>query len=403
MHWVAYMPLRGGSKSIPGKNVRPLAGKPLFAWSLQAAIDSGCFDEIWVGTDDAAIRAAVEARFAGQVHLFERSLATCTDGASTESAMLEFASEVAFDVICLVQATSPMTLAADFAAARDQFLSCNADSLLSATPTKRFFWTPTGEPLNYDPAQRPRRQDFAGSLIENGAFYFTRREVLEKESCRLGGSITVFEMPAESVLEIDEPDDWERAAAMLERRQRQDHTKRMSAIQALIIDVDGTLTDGGMYYGPDGEALKKFNTRDAMGLQRIRQAGIRLCVMTQEQSEAVHARMRKLKIDNYHPGVTDKLTRLRQVAQDWELPLEAIAYMGDDLNDLPCLSTVGYAFCPQDAVPEIRAVADYVTGHCAGSGAVREVCDLLLSRTLLGIKFSDQADGQTRGQSQVDK
>jgi N-acylneuraminate cytidylyltransferase len=147
----------------------------------------------------------------------------------------------------------------------------------------------------------------------------------------------------------------------------------------LIIDVDGTLTDGGMYYGPDGEALKKFNTRDGMGLQRIRQAGIRLCVMTQEQSKAVHARMRKLKIDNYHPGVDDKLALLHEVAKDWDLPLEAIAYMGDDWNDLPCLTTAGYAFCPQDAAPEIKAAAAYVTSRRAGRGAVREVCDLLLA------------------------
>jgi len=388
MRWVAYMPLRGGSKSIPGKNIRPLAGIPLFAWSLQSAIDSDCFDEIWVGTDDTAIRAAVKARFADQVRLFERSAETCTDEASTESAMLEFAREVAFDVICLVQATSPMTLAADFALAREQFLTHNADSLLTATRTKRFFWTPTGEPLNYHPATRPRRQDFAGSLVENGAFYFTRREILEQERCRLGGTINVFEMPAESVLEIDEPEDWERAEALLEQRQTNDAAARIEVIQALVIDVDGTLTDGGMYYGSDGEALKKFNTRDAMGLQRIRQAGIRLCVMTQEQSEAVHARILKLKIDNYHPGVDDKLTRLYKVAQDWGLPLETIAYMGDDLNDLACLRAAAYAFCPHDAVPEIRAEADYVTSHRAGRGAVREVCDLLLARTLLGINGS---------------
>ena len=379
MRWVAYMPLRGGSKSIPGKNIRPLAGTPLFAWSLQSAIDSGCFDEIWVGTDDTLISETVKTCFAGQVRLLERSPETCSDEASTESAMLEFARNIKFDVICLVQATSPMTIAADFAAAREQFLDQNADSLLTATRTKRFFWTPSGKPLNYDPAARPRRQDFAGSLIENGAFYFTRRQILEQELCRLGGSVSVFEMHAESALEIDEPEDWERAEAMLEQRKLQDHSAQIRAIQALIIDVDGTLTDGGMYYGPDGEALKKFNTRDAKGLQLIRQAGIRLCVMTQEQSEAVHARMRKLKIDNYHPGVDDKLTRLHKVAQDLDLPLEAIAYMGDDWNDLPCLTNVGFAFCPQDAVPEIRAVANYVTSHRAGSGAVREVCDLLLA------------------------
>jgi len=387
MRWVAYMPLRGGSKSIPGKNIRPLAGAPLFAWSLQSAIDSGCFDEIWVGTDDAGIRAAVESRFEGRIRLFERSPETCTDEASTESALVEFARDIPFDVLCLVQATSPMTRATDFVAARDQFVDSKADSLVTAVRTKRFFWSPSGLPLNYDPAARPRRQDFAGSLIENGAFYFTRREVLDQQRCRLGGRITVYEMPAESVLEIDEPGDWARAEAMLEQRRARAATDRIGAIKALVIDVDGTLTDGGMYYGPDGEALKRFNTRDAMGLQRIREAGIRLCVMTQERSEAVHARMRKLNIDNYHPGVKDKLTRLREVAQGWGLPLEAIAYMGDDLNDLPCLANVGYAFCPQDALPQVRAVADCITGSRAGHGAVREACDLLLSRTVPGSEF----------------
>lgn len=381
MRWVAYMPLRGGSKSIPGKNIRPLAGAPLFAWSLQSVIDSDCFDEIWVGTDDKAIRAAVEKHFSGQVRLFERSPETCTDEASTESALLEFAREVPFDVICLVQATSPMTRAEDFVLARERFLTSHADSLVTGTRSKRFFWSSSGDPLNYDPAARPRRQDFAGSLVENGAFYFTNREVLEKQRCRLGGSICMFEMPEESALEIDEPDDWSRAEALLEQRRADASGTRIKAIQALVIDVDGTLTDGGMYYGPNGEALKKFNTRDAKGLQRIRQAGIRLCVMTQEQSEAVHARMRKLQIDNYHPGVHDKLACLQEVAKDWSLPLEAIAFMGDDLNDLACLEAVGYAFCPQDALPEIRKAADYVTRNRAGEGAVREACEWLISKS----------------------
>src|SRR5262245_57528289 len=105
------MPLRGGSKSIPGKNIRPLAGRPLFAWSLGAALDSGCFDEVWVGTDADAIRQSVVQQFAGRVRLFDRAAATCTDEASTESALLEFAAAVDFDVLCTIQATSPMTRA----------------------------------------------------------------------------------------------------------------------------------------------------------------------------------------------------------------------------------------------------------------------------------------------------
>ncbi|MDT0496444.1 acylneuraminate cytidylyltransferase family protein [Algiphilus sp. W345] len=217
MRWVAYMPLRGGSKSIPGKNVRPLAGRPLFAWSLAAAIDSGCFDEVWVGTDADAIRQSVASHFGDRVRLFRRSAATCTDEASTESALLEFAAAEDFDVLCLLQATSPLTRIDDFRTARGRFEEHNADSLLTAVRIHRFFWTDDGHALNYDPLKRPRRQDFAGTLMENGAFYFTRRAVLEGGNCRLGGKIIMHEMAADSAVEIDEPEDWTLVERLIER------------------------------------------------------------------------------------------------------------------------------------------------------------------------------------------
>ncbi len=378
MRWVAYMPLRGGSKSIPGKNIRLLAGKPLFAWSLGQAVESGCFDKIYVGTDADPVRDAVETLFSGSVSLIERSPKTCTDDASTESALLEFSAQADFDVLCLIQATSPLTCAADFCAAQRLFLAENADSLLTATRTKRFFWTPEGEALNYVPSARPRRQEFTGSFMENGAFYFTRRETLERTRCRLGGQVSIYEMPAETATEIDEPDDWERMENTLQQRYQRTSENRINHIRGLVIDVDGTLTDGGMYYGAQGEALKKFNTRDAHGMQRVQRAGLHLCVMTQEQSEAVHARMLKLQIKDYYPGVTDKLGKLHAIAQAWQLPLDAIAFVGDDLNDLACLQAVGLSCCPRDAVLAIRSGADYVAAHDGGAGAVRDVCDMLL-------------------------
>ena len=379
MRWVAYMPLRGGSKSIPGKNIRNLAGKPLFAWALGEAMRSGCFHEIHAGTDAEPIREAVRSQFGDAVILQERSPQTCTDEASTESALLEFSARVDFDVLCLIQATSPLTSAADFRAAQKQFLAEKADSLLTATRTKRFIWSPAGQPLNYTPAGRPRRQDFTGSFMENGAFYFTRREVLENMHCRLGGRTSIYEMPAETAVEIDEPADWSQVETVLQNRRLQAHPIEARLVRALVVDVDGTLTDGGMYYGPHGEALKKFHTRDAHGLQRIRDAGLQLCVMTREDSEPVHARMCKLQIQDYHAGVTDKLSRLVSVADQWRLSLHEIAFMGDDLNDLACMRAAGLACCPRNAVPEVRAIADYVAQQDGGNGAVREVCDLLLN------------------------
>ncbi len=369
------MPLRAGSKSIPDKNVRPLAGRPLFAWALEAALDSGAFDEVYAGSDSPSIRAAVAERFGDRVGLIERSAATCTDTASSEAAMAEFAAQVPADVLCLVQATSPLTAPEDFRAARERFIAEELDSLLSAVPCKRFFWTAAGEPVNYDPPRRPRRQDFPGWLMENGAFYFTRARLLAATGVRLSGRIGVHRMAAETALEIDEPADWALAEQLLRRHRL---APRFGAIRALIVDVDGTLTDGGMYYGPDGEALKKFHTRDAHGLKRIAERGVRVGVVSAEDSPAVAARMRKLGIEDYYPGVADKLPLVADLARGWGLSLAEIGYVGDDTGDRECVAAVGTGCCPADAVAEVRARAAYVCARDGGAGAVREVCDLIL-------------------------
>lgn len=377
MRWVAYMPLRGGSKSIPGKNIRPLAGRPLFAWALGAALDSGCFDAVWVGTDDDDIQRAVERQFGERVKVFRRAPATCTDEASTESALREFAAGSQFDVLCTIQATSPLSSPEDFRAARRRFEAEHADSLLTATRVRRFYWSDDARPLNYDPRQRPRRQEFPGSLMENGAFYFTRRVVLESARNRLGGRITIHEMAPECATEIDEPADWAAVERLL--RQRRGATGRsLARIRALVVDVDGTLTDGGMYYDANGEAMKKFHTRDAQGLKLLQAAGLEVAVVTAELSKAVDARIRKLGIRHYLSGVTDKRAALVSLAAQWGCALDEIAYVGDDVNDLPAFEVVGFACCPADAVDAIRERADCVTTRAAGAGAVREVCESLL-------------------------
>lgn len=215
MRWVAYMPLRGGSKSIPGKNIRLLAGRPLFSWALGAAVESASFDEVWVGTDSDRIAGHVRQIFEGQVQVFRRAARTCTDEASTESAQIEFAQAVPFDVLCTIQATSPMTTAEEFRRARRSFDAAGADSLLTATRVKRFFWSDDARPLNYDPSRRPRRQEFAGTLMENGAFYITSRRVLDAGQCRLGGKVAIHEMSGDSAIEIDEPEDWQAVERLL--------------------------------------------------------------------------------------------------------------------------------------------------------------------------------------------
>jgi len=367
MRWVALLQLRRGAHDL-----RVIAGRPLYAWSLGAALDSGCFDAICVASDSAEMRDDARARFGSRVEVVDCAPANATGAGSSESVMLELASKFPCDVMCLVQATSPMTLAEDFRLARARFERENLDSLLTGVEFKKFFWTSDGQPLNHDPAQRPVGRDVAGSVMENGAFTFTRSELLKSTGARLGGRIGVHRMHEESAVQLDELPDWEIVERQLRRRFTVSRDIRM-----IVVDVDGTFTDGGMYYDANGEAMKKFNTRDAKGLLLLEEAGVRICIVTAENSAVVHARMRKLKFKDYFPGVTDKPTWLAEAQERWQLSLEQIAYIGDDVNDLVGLSKVGLSACPSDAVPEVRDVVKYICTAAGGEGAVREFSDMI--------------------------
>jgi 3-deoxy-D-manno-octulosonate 8-phosphate phosphatase (KDO 8-P phosphatase) len=154
---------------------------------------------------------------------------------------------------------------------------------------------------------------------------------------------------------------------------------RARRVRLLCVDVDGVLTDAGMYYGPDGEVLKKFNTRDGMGLARVRQAGVSVAIISGEDSAIVHARAAKLKIDDVFAGTGDKRAAIDALCEKHRLTLEEVAFIGDDLNDLPALECVGLACAVADAAEPVKQIAQFVTQRRGGDGAVREVCELLIA------------------------
>jgi len=212
MKTIAFIPARGGSKSIPLKNIKDFCGQPLIYWNLLALQNCENVDEIIVATGNDKIEYTVSSFGFKKVSTFRRSKTNAQDDSTTESVMLEFLKQSkeisAEDIFLLVQATSPFTQSTHFSQALHQFSEEPCDSLLSVTRSKRFFWNPDGTPLNYNPQARPRRQDHDGIFMENGAFYISNVKNILQSSNRLSGKISLYEMPEYTSLELDENDDW---------------------------------------------------------------------------------------------------------------------------------------------------------------------------------------------------
>ena len=172
---------------------------------------------------------------------------------------------------------------------------------------------------------------------------------------------------------------------------RQDELiERASRIQLIVMDVDGTLTDGAMYYSPQGEAMKRFTTRDGMGITLAHRAGIRTAIITSEVSDIVVERAKKLKITEVLLGSHDKTTALHDMTARLSVPLHAVAYIGDDVNDLHVMQRCRLSACPNDAVEAIRTVAMMRCAANGGHGAVREFIEFILTSQGLPITLPEQ-------------
>ncbi|MCR5423980.1 MAG: N-acylneuraminate cytidylyltransferase [Bacteroidales bacterium] len=379
---IAFIPVRGGSKSIPLKNIRPLCGKPLVCWCIEALELSKYVDRIVVATDSEEIAAVVQNRGYNRTQIYHRLPENARDTSSTESVMLEYIAQSTLsrnDVFMLVQATSPLTETTHFNAALEKYFREGFDSMLSCVRMYRFLWSAEGKSKNYDYRQRPRRQEFQGELMENGALYINSvGNIIDCEN-RLSGRIGVYEMPEYTATEIDEPDDW-KVIEFLMRKYR--CRKSCKTIKLFLSDVDGVLTDAGMYYSEYGDELKKFNTRDGMGFNLLHQNGIKTGIVTTEVTKLVERRAEKLRIDFLEQGKRDggKLAAASAICEKLGIGLDEVAYIGDDINCYDLLSAVGWAACPADAVEIISAIPGIVhLKHRGGEGAVREFVDMILS------------------------
>jgi len=379
---IAFVPVRCEIKSTPFKNIKLFCGKPLVYWSLFALQNSINIDVIYVATECREIKQAVNSFNFSKVKIYDRDPNNASDSATTESVMLEFINSRSFldtDLFLLAQATSPLIQTKDVDGSINQFKIKNCDSLLTCVRTKRFFWNDHNSPINYDSQNRPRRQDFDGILMENGALYISKVESIKKNKNRLGQDISIYEMDEYTAIELDEEDDW----LFAERLMYKNILNRVNnpEIKIFLTDVDGTLTDAGMYYGEDGSEFKKFNTHDGKGFEILRKAGIKTGIITSENTKIVSNRAKKMKIDYLYQSVEHqgKLEVVKEICRIEGIGLENVAYIGDDLNCKDLLINVGLSACPSDAIEEVKLIPGIrILTKSGGFGAVREFIGLIV-------------------------
>jgi N-acylneuraminate cytidylyltransferase len=280
----------------------------------------------------------------------------------------------------LVQATSPFTESKHFEEALDLYIKKGYDSMLTCVRNYRFCWSSDGTSVNYDYKQRPRRQEFEGNLIENGAFYINKIANILKYKNRLNGKIGIYEMPEHTYFELDEQDDWALMEGLMYRHILSKRTWKKT-IKLFLSDVDGVLTDGGMYYGKDGNELKKFNTRDGMAFELLRNKGIKIGIITSEITKIVENRAKKMKVDYICQGKFKggKLEAAKEICDKEGISLNEVAYIGDDINCYELLSKTGYSACPNDAADEIKKIPNIlILNSKGGEGVVREYVNMLI-------------------------
>lgn len=151
-------------------------------------------------------------------------------------------------------------------------------------------------------------------------------------------------------------------------------------VKLLILDVDGTLTDGKIYMSASGELMKAFNIKDGCGITQLLKHGVVPVIITARSSAIVEQRCKELKISHIYQGIENKADKLKSLCQDLNISLDQCAYIGDDLFDMECMQLCGLTAAPADAVKEIKRLATYVCSAKGGDGAVREFCDYILER-----------------------
>jgi N-acylneuraminate cytidylyltransferase len=386
---IAIIPARGGSKGIPRKNIVSVAGKPLISYIIGAAQRSRYNMEIFVSTDDAEI-ASVAREYGAEIVMRPAELSR--DDSPSELALVHVLEELKRtrgknpDILVFLQCTCPLTNTQDIDNTIAKLLDENADTAFTGTPSHYFLWTINNKgeavTVNHDKTFRKRRQDCEPQYIETGSVYAMRCAGFLAHKNRFFGKTVLSVIPPERVLDIDEPADIPRAEEALRKQNRVrmlEHLPRR--VNAIIFDFDGVFTDNRVIVHDNGSEAVLCNRSDGMGISALKKTGCHILVLSKEKNQVVQRRAEKLDIPCAY-GIDNKKTYLASWLDKRGINPADVIYLGNDINDLECMEFVGCGAAVADAHEQVKNSAKIILNHAGGHGAVRELCDMIVSRQM---------------------
>jgi len=375
---ITIIPARGGSKGIPKKNIIDFCGKPLISWTIGQASNSKYIKDVYVTTDDKEI-SDLSQRYGAKI--IRRPAELATDTSSSEEALLHAIFEIEkhqnIDAVVFLQLTSPLREDDDIDKALEKFFLENADSLFSASTLEDFcMWKIADgkmESITFDYKNRGRRQDRKPYYLENGSIYIFKPEILRQFNNRLGGAISIHSMPFWKSYEIDSIEDLEICKYFMLNKilKKQNKSLFLNNVRLVVYDFDGVMTDNKVILREDGLESAVVNRSDGLAVGIIKKMGIEQMILSKEKNRVVEARAAKLDIPVIK-GIDDKKEFLIDYCKKNNIGLGNVVYIGNDLNDLEVMMSVGYPVCPSDAYEEIKSISKIILDVPGGNGAVRE-------------------------------
>jgi N-acylneuraminate cytidylyltransferase len=379
---IAIIPARGGSKGIPNKNLQTVGGITLLARTVSACLKSDSITAVYVSTDSDEI-AAVALKSGAQV--IRRPADISGDTASSESALLHALNEIEKTSslpsnVLFAQCTSPFISHTDI----DGILQLlkDHDSALTVTHNHAFIWRRDNSGnaigINHDSAIRLPRQQLDPEFKETGALYAMNIDQFRKSGHRFFGRIGMYEVPVDRSMEIDDPEDLRLANTLEIQEKRMPSRESLQSIKAIVFDFDGVMTDDQVYITETGQEMVMASRSDGMGISALRNAGLKLLILSKERNPVVARRAEKLQIEVIQ-ACDNKLEALTKWLSNNQLLLSQCAYVGNDINDIQCMQAVKLAIAPIDAHPQATQAAHWRLTRAGGKGAIRELSDAIIN------------------------